>query len=56
MEEEDIALFVLDDGLHSEIVVLEKFLIENIVDIRRDVGSEISGDEDSALLVEDVQG
>ena len=44
------------DVLESVLVVLEDLLVEDVVDVGGEVWSEMAGDEDSALLVEDVDG
>ena len=44
------------DVLESVLVELEDLLVEDVVDVGGEGWSEMAGDEDSALLVEDVDG
>lgn len=40
--------------LYGVLVVLEDLLVEDVLDVGGNVGSEVATDEHSALLVEDV--
>ena len=42
--------------LQGVLVVLKDLLVEDVVDVGGEVWSEMPGDEDTALLVEDVDG
>lgn len=56
VEVEEVVISVLDEGFQGVLVVLKDLLVEDVVDVGGEVWSEMPGDEDTALLVEDVDG
>lgn len=53
---EEIVLFIFDDGFKGVFVKLQNFFVKDIVDVGRQIGTEMSRDEDSAFFVQDVDG
>lgn len=54
--EKDVVIFILQDGLDGIFVVLEKLLVENVMNIWREVCSVRARDQDSALVVQNIDG
>jgi hypothetical protein len=54
VEVEQVVLLVFDYWLERVFVVLQDFFVECVVDITGEIGAEVSRDEHSALLVENV--